>query len=87
MLEVLFRETTTLGVRRREVPKWAADRRDLHVPIRGTNVRVKVARLRGEVINVAPEYEDCVTVAERHGLPFKDVYQEAAGKARRLLEA
>jgi hypothetical protein len=85
-LEVLFRETTTLGVRRREVARWTLGRHDLHVPVRGTNVRVKVARLRGEVVNISPEFDDCVQVAERAGVPFKDVYAEAAEKARRLLE-
>ena len=34
----------------------------------------------------SPEYEDCLTVADRDGVPFKDVYAEAMHKARRILE-
>lgn len=86
VLDVLFRETTTLGTRRREVSKWALPREEIHVPVRGANVRVKVGRLHGEVVNIAPEYEDCSAVAERAGVPLKEVYAEAAEHARRVLQ-
>jgi pyridinium-3,5-bisthiocarboxylic acid mononucleotide nickel chelatase len=87
ILEVLFRETTTLGTRRREVSKWVLPREELHVPVRGTNVRVKVGRLHGEVVNIAPEFDDCATVAERSGASLKEIYAEASERARRLLDS
>jgi uncharacterized protein (DUF111 family) len=37
-------------------------------------VRVKVAWLGNQVVNVAPEYEDCREIARRHGLPLKEIY-------------
>ena len=86
VLDVLFRETTTLGIRRRDIDRWTLPREEVRVIIRGTNVRVKVARLGGEPVTVSPEYEDCLTVADRDGVPFKDVYAEATTKARRIVE-
>lgn len=44
--------------------------------------RVKIAYLGGRVVNVAPEYEDCRTLARAHGLPLKDVYARMAALAR-----
>lgn len=86
LLEVLFRETTTLGVRRRELGKWALRREELRVEVRGSTVRVKVARLGAETVTVSPEYEDCASVADRDGLPFRSVYAEAEEAARRALD-
>jgi pyridinium-3,5-bisthiocarboxylic acid mononucleotide nickel chelatase len=74
---VLFRETTTLGVRGRFVDKWALDRSWVEVDVAGAAVRLKVGRLDGEVVNVAPEYEDCAAAARATGLPLKEVYARA----------
>jgi hypothetical protein len=84
-LDIVFRETTTLGARRRLVEKWALEREILHVPVRGVNVRVKVGRIAGEAVTVSPEFDDCADVAARSHTPLKDVYAEAAERARRLL--
>jgi hypothetical protein len=80
--ESIFRHTTTLGVRRRETTRWALERSELRVRVAGGDVRVKVARLGTEIVTVAPEYQDCVDVAEREGRTFDDVYNEAVRNAR-----
>lgn len=85
-LDVIFRQTTTLGVRRREVAKWALRRDVLQVPVRGANLRVKVGRIGEEVVTVSPEFDDCSHLAGRTGASLKDIYAEASEKARRLLE-
>jgi pyridinium-3,5-bisthiocarboxylic acid mononucleotide nickel chelatase len=74
---VLFRETTTLGVRGHLVDKWHLQREWVTVEVGGVPVRLKVGRLRGEVVNVAPEYEDCVTAAQATGLALKEVFARA----------
>ena len=79
---VLFRETTTLGVRGRLVDKWALDREWMTVDVAGQAVRLKVGRLDGEVVNVAPEYDDCAAAARATGLPLKEVYARARGAWR-----
>lgn len=83
--DVLFAETTTLGMRRRQVEKWTLPREILSVQVEGGTVRVKVARVEGRVTGAAPEYADCVRVAREASRPLKDVYAEAAAAARAAL--
>jgi uncharacterized protein (DUF111 family) len=40
-------------------------------------VRIKVSRLNGEIVNIAPEYEDCVRIAREKGVPLKTVQAQA----------
>jgi uncharacterized protein (TIGR00299 family) protein len=74
---VLFRESTTLGVRGRLVDKWALAREFATVDVAGAPVRVKVGRLDGTVVNVAPEFADCEAAARATGLPLKEVFARA----------
>lgn len=85
LVDVVFRETTTLGLRRRETSRWVADREEIVVRVAGQCIRVKVARLRGEAVGASPEFEDCVRAAEASGLPFKDVYAQASDAASTAL--
>ena len=74
---VLFRETTTLGVRGYLVEKWQLQREWVTVDVAGSPVRLKVGRLGGEVVNVAPEYDDCAEAARASGLALKEVFARA----------
>jgi uncharacterized protein (DUF111 family) len=74
---LLFRETTTLGVRGRLVDKWALQRSWVEVDVGGAAVRLKLGHLDGEVVNVAPEFADCEAAARATGLPLKEVYARA----------
>ena len=76
----IFRETTTIGVRYREMSRECLDRETTVVTTPFGNVRFKVARRRGEILNVSPEFDDCVRLAEQSGRSVKDV-QAAATKA------
>lgn len=82
---VLFRETTTLGIRRRATEKWTVPRESITVEVAGATVRVKIARSPDGVLGAAPEYVDCAQVARDTGIPLKDVYAMAAEAARALL--
>ena len=82
VIDVFFRETTTLGVRLYEVRRKKLAREEIVVEARYGKVSVKVGRLGGAVKNIAPEYEDCRRVAEPEGIPLKEVYQEARRAAR-----
>lgn len=75
--DLLFRETTTIGVRFQSVWRETLDRHSVEVPVLGGVVRIKIAGRRGEVLNVAPEFDDCVRVASDTGLPVKAVQAEA----------
>jgi pyridinium-3,5-bisthiocarboxylic acid mononucleotide nickel chelatase len=78
--EVVFRETTTIGVRVRETERECLDREVIVVPTPLGEVRFKVARRRGEVINAQPEFDDLLRLADAHGTPVKHV-QAVAAKA------
>jgi pyridinium-3,5-bisthiocarboxylic acid mononucleotide nickel chelatase len=77
LTEILFRETTTLGVRRREEKRQALARMWIAVPTPWGEVRMKIASMNGTVTNYAPEYEDCRKIAAEHRVPLKQVMQEA----------
>ncbi len=77
LTELIFTETTTLGVRRREENRQALARKWTTVATRWGDVRLKVASLNGTVTNYAPEYEDCRRIAMEHHVPLKSVMQEA----------
>ena len=80
--ELLFRETTTLGVRRREEQRSILERRIVSVETEFGSIRVKLGMREGRVLNAAPEFEDCRQAAERHGAALKDVMQTAASAWR-----
>ncbi len=82
MAEVVFRETTTLGLRYRREGRIELARRLDTVKTGYGTVRVKVGFLDGRPVQVWPEYEDCARLARRLGVPLKDV-QQAALLARR----
>jgi hypothetical protein len=73
----LFRDSTTIGLRYSEVARDTLSRELVSVSTRFGDVRCKVARQDGAVTNVAPEFDDCVQLADQHGVPVKDV--QAAG--------
>jgi uncharacterized protein (TIGR00299 family) protein len=75
--ELIFRETSTLGLRIREERRSVLDRQNVTVNIFGEPVRIKVASRQGRELHAAPEFEDCRRIAAQKVLPLKHV-QEAA---------
>jgi uncharacterized protein (DUF111 family) len=82
---VLFRETGTLGIRGMPVQKQALEREWIEVRTAHGEVRVKIGRLEGVVVSVAPEYEDCAAIARVAGIPAREVYDDAGALAREEL--
>ncbi len=76
--DILFRETTTIGLRWRLENKIALEREFLTVQTPRGEVRIKIARLpNGKIANASPEYEDCRLLATLHSVPLKQVMLEA----------
>jgi len=75
--DVLFRETTTIGVRFERMSREVLDRRWEEVSTAGGSVRIKVSGRHGETLNAVPEFEDCLRVANATGQPVKHVQAEA----------
>jgi uncharacterized protein (DUF111 family) len=75
--DVLFAETTTLGVRWQEWNRTVAEREVKTVDTPFGPVGVKIGRRRGAVVNVQPEFDDCLRAAEAAGRPVKEVWAAA----------
>ena len=83
--EVVFRSTTTLGVRSAGVVKHALARTERTVEVDGRPVRVKLGLLGDEVVNAVPEWEDVAAAAAALGRPAKLVLGEAVARASELV--
>lgn len=81
MKEILFRETTTLGIRYYPLTVHRLERAFETVITEWGPVAVKKGVYGGEVVQWAPEYEDCKRIAAEHGIPLKRVY-DAVRKAQ-----
>jgi uncharacterized protein (TIGR00299 family) protein len=77
LTQLVFTETTTLGVRQRLEQRQTLARRWVTVPTPWGDIRMKIASMNGTVTNYAPEYEDCRRIATEQRVPLKTVMQEA----------
>jgi uncharacterized protein (DUF111 family) len=80
--EALFEETSTLGIRVGRLRRYELDREERTVAVDGEEIRVKLGRLNGRVVNVAPEHDDCAAAARRLGRPVKSVWAAALAAAQ-----
>jgi hypothetical protein len=77
--DLLFRETTTIGLHWRTENKTSLRREFARIETEWGAVQMKIARWpSGEIANASPEYEDCRKIAAEHSIPLKQVMQEAA---------
>ena len=70
---IVFRESTTIGVRYQEMSRDCLDREMVTVDTAVGSVRFKVARQKGQVVNAQPEFDDLAKRAAERGIPIKDV--------------
>ena len=73
LINLLFTETPTLGVRYALLNRRCLQREVQTVQTPYGAVRVKVAREGERVLHIAPEYEDCARIAREHNLPLQQV--------------
>lgn len=76
MKTILFRETTTLGIRYYPLTVHRMARAFRKVSTKWGEVIVKEGLMDGKVIKSSPEYEDCKHIAEKEGIPLQQVYEE-----------
>lgn len=72
--EVMFKETTTIGIRKFNIERTELCREIKTLSTDYGDIKFKVSSYMGKVVNVSPEYEDLKTAAEVHGVPMKEVY-------------
>lgn len=80
LADLVFRETTTIGIRWQPMSRICLDRELVPVETPLGVVRFKVARRDGQVLNAQPEFDDMARIAAERGVPVK-VVQAAATKA------
>ena len=87
LIDLVFRETTTIGVRTYDVRRKVLDRELVPVATPFGEVRMKISRMNGSVLNATPEYEDCQRLAAEKGIPLKQVIAAASFEFQKHKEA
>jgi pyridinium-3,5-bisthiocarboxylic acid mononucleotide nickel chelatase len=82
LAEILFAETTTLGVRMSRWERLCLEREWVTAETPWGPVRVKIGRRDGRVLTRTPEYEDCKRLAREAGVPLKQVQAAALAAVR-----
>lgn len=77
MVNTIFRETSSIGVRIQEVGRKKLSREVREVDTLYGSVRVKISSHKDEILTVTPEYEDCRKIAEEKRVPLKTILEEA----------
>ncbi len=78
LIDLIFSETTTIGVRMYDVRRKTLNREFVPVETPLGSVRMKVSRMNGTILNATPEYEDCQKIAAERGVPLKQVIAAAS---------
>ncbi len=87
LIDLIFHETTTIGVRTYEVQRQTLNRETVPIETPLGAIRMKVSRLNGTILNAAPEYEDCQRIAAQKGIPLKQVLSAANFHFQKLSES
>ncbi len=77
VLDTIFRETTSIGVRIREVGRRKLSREIREVETAFGKVRIKISTRGDEIMTVTPEYDDCKRIAAEKNVPLKNIIEEA----------
>jgi uncharacterized protein (TIGR00299 family) protein len=80
LIEAVFEETTSIGVRYYPVERRVLARDFESVRVGGAKIGIKVASFGGRTVNVQPEYEDCLTASRKTGRPLKEIARLAVSE-------
>ncbi|MBI4143431.1 LarC family nickel insertion protein, partial [Candidatus Woesearchaeota archaeon] len=83
LCDIIFDETTTLGLRIYPAQRKKLDREIKTVKTKYGNVKVKISSLNGKIQNIMPEYEDCSRIAKKYKIPLKKVINVTLQRAKR----
>ena len=76
IVDILLKETTTLGVRIIDnIKRFCLEREVKEIETPWGKAKVKLAYKDGEIVNMAPEYDDCQQLAAKNDIPLKRIYQ------------
>jgi pyridinium-3,5-bisthiocarboxylic acid mononucleotide nickel chelatase len=83
LMSLIFAETTTFGTRTYRAQRRVLPREWVRVATEFGEVRIKVSRVNGRILHVAPEYDDCRKLAVEKNVPLQRVIAEAMRKYER----
>jgi len=86
VVSLIFKETTTLGVRYTPYTVHRLEREFIQVETEWGPVTVKIGKYQREIVQVAPEYDQCVKIAKAYGVPLKKVYEEVKAKGDQIIK-
>ena len=81
LMDVIFNESSTFGVRVNKMERHCLERRSETVETEYGAIRVKIGTWRKRDVTFSPEYEDCRAAAEKHGVPLQVVFEAARAAA------
>jgi uncharacterized protein (DUF111 family) len=82
-VDLILKETPTLGVRTRPVERYVAGRESVAMTTELGSINVKIKSLHGGPVSISPEFEDCRRIALESGLPLQEIYHRMSEEARR----
>jgi pyridinium-3,5-bisthiocarboxylic acid mononucleotide nickel chelatase len=85
LINVVFRESSTIGIRSYPVTKHMLHREIIPFKTVYGEIKVKISRLNNQIITVTPEYESCLSLYRETGIPLKDIYAKALGDSQSIL--
>ena len=74
---IILRETSTFGLRQRKIQRRKLERQIEKIETKFGSVNVKIGRIGDEIVQVAPEYDDCAILAQKNNRPLKEIYDQA----------
>ena len=80
MREIIFAETSTIGIRTRQERRDCLQRETIPISTQWGTIRIKQSMLNGNIMHFSPEYEDCRRAAQEHSVALKQVQQDAISK-------
>lgn len=87
VIQILFEETTTIGLRYYKTERAMAERKVVNVTLPWGQVRVKVSSYHGKVCSITPEYEDCKGLALESHIPLKKIQQIALERISQTMQS
>jgi pyridinium-3,5-bisthiocarboxylic acid mononucleotide nickel chelatase len=84
LVEIILKETSTLGIRRTICGRYCMERESAKVKTDFGEVRVKIAS-SGDIRKMSPEYEDCREIADRTGIPLRTVYEMVYERSKNII--
>ena len=84
--DIIFRETTTIGIRIHNIERQKLDREKKKIKTRYGEAEIKLAYLNKKLINISPEIVSCEKLAKKNNLPVKEIYEEVKQTANKLFK-